>query len=176
MNCYREIVKNKIETHLNILIGQPLIISNRASNMQMFGFGKWVVATRGESRKVGEYALHLQCAWRIVSSNEILVGSSDMYYPNGNPDVEQEDWDWDVVGKNRCDEQINFFLEQQVGNQLILKNIIADEVGSLTLLFKKDIKLEVFPNNSLSDEHWRFFKSGTDESHFVFSGNGIEIE
>ena len=31
--------------------------------------------------EVAEYALHIQCSWRIVKGNKILVGSGDFYSP-----------------------------------------------------------------------------------------------
>jgi hypothetical protein len=167
-------MKDQIETNLRVLIGQPLVSVTRAANMQMFGFGKWVDAIEGEARKVGEYALHLQCVWRVVSSNRIIVAQRDMYYPLGDPETEPEHWMWDRQGANRCDERTKRLITQYTNCPLIVESIVADEIGGLSLLFSEGIKLEVFPDDSLPDEYWRFFKPGTEENHFVVSGEGVE--
>lgn len=169
-------MKHEIETHLNILIGQPLISATRAARMQMFGFGNWIDALEGEPRKVGEYALHLQCAWRVTFKDKIFVAQNDMFYPNGDYENEPENWYWDVSEKNRCDEKMKELIIQQKNCRLIVEKINADEFGSLRLLFNESYSLEVFPNNSLPDEFWRFFRPSTEENHFIVGGNGIEFE
>ncbi len=48
--------------------------------MQWFAFGdqREVITRSGETKVVGEYALHVQCPWRIVRGDEIVVGSRDL--------------------------------------------------------------------------------------------------
>jgi len=167
-------MKEQIEITLSVLIGQPLVSAVRAANMQMFGFGKWVNATHGEDRKVGEYALHLQCAWRIVKSNRILVAQRDMYYASGDCNEEPEGWEWDKAGANRCDERTKQLIAEHVDGPLVVESVEADYVGSLRLVFSKGVMLEVFPDDSLGEEHWRFFKSATEDKHFVVYDEGIE--
>ena len=169
-------MKDKIESHLKVLIGQPLISANRAASMQMFGFGIWVDAVDGEPIKVGEYALHLQCAWRITSKDKIFVGQNDIFYPRGDPEFEPEDWNWDVTGANRCDEKTNVLINRHIDCPLIVEKITADEFGSLCLQFSDNFRLDIFPDNSLPEEFWRFFKHSKEENHFVVYGNGIEFE
>ena len=169
-------MKNEIENYLNSLIGKPLISANRAASMQIFGFGTWVDAHEGESRKVGEFAIHIQCPWRITSEDKIFVAQSDMFYPKGDYESESEDFDWDVNGNNRCDERTSELIEQTINLPLIVKELSADKFGSLNLKFSKNFSLEIFPSDSLPEEFWRFFKSGTNDNHFVVCGNGIEFE
>lgn len=60
-----------IEAALAPLVGLPLWASGRAGDLQWFQFGAKhaVVAqsgsAKGTERTVGDYALHVQCAWRI---------------------------------------------------------------------------------------------------------------
>ena len=65
------------------LVGRSLWDSTRAADMEMFQFGKRVTDRdfRGQTRTVGELALHLSCAWRIVSSGRVFVGDSDLWAP-----------------------------------------------------------------------------------------------
>ena len=169
-------MKNEIESYLISLIGQPLIGASRAASMQMFGFGNWVDTVDGEIRKVSEYALHLQCAWRITSKDKIFVGQNDMFYPSGNYETEPKNWNWDVTGNNRCDEKTDELIDQHVDCPLIVEKITADEFGSLNLQFSENFRLEIFSDNSLPEEFWRFFKPTNEENHFVVGGNGIEFE
>jgi hypothetical protein len=96
-----------------------------------------------------------------------------MYYPAGDPETEPEDWEWDEEGANRCDERTRQLMAKHVECPLIVESVIADDVGGLSLIFSEGVKLEVFPDNSLPDEYWRFFRPGAEEEHFIVSGEGI---
>src|SRR6266705_2143807 len=98
----REIVKRA----LSPLTGMPLWVGHRAGDMQMFQLGERRSAKnhRGEISELGEYALHLQCAWRIRGEEGILVGSGDLYYPKGDSDDIPKDFDWQK--ENRRDERL----------------------------------------------------------------------
>lgn len=51
---------------------------------------------------------------------------------------------------------------------MIITEVGADEIGGLYISFDSGIKLEVFPNDSLEDEFWRFIEfNGQDSEHFV---------
>ena len=43
-------------------------------------------AAKGAERTVGDFALHVQCAWRIAGPNGIVAASRDRYVPAGDPD------------------------------------------------------------------------------------------
>jgi hypothetical protein len=68
---------------LKRLIGKRLWAANRAGEMATFQIGdrQTVRKFRGDMVEVGEYALHVQCPWRITRGLDIVVGSSDLYYP-----------------------------------------------------------------------------------------------
>ena len=92
------------------LQGLPLWDWGRAANLIWFEFGARRTVTghtRNEQRVVGEWALHVQCAWRLTSPSGIEVAYQDIYYPassEGNMDLDE--FDWDRQGKNRCDEKL----------------------------------------------------------------------
>ena len=67
--------------YINLLIGEPLSEIGRAANMLWMGFGKDVKTTnlKGQERTVSEYALHVQCAWRMIYKKEIIIGNNDFY-------------------------------------------------------------------------------------------------
>jgi hypothetical protein len=167
-------MKKHIEEALQPLIGLPLWQSYRTcSTLQGFSFGSrhTVPKHKGGTKEIGDYALHVECAWRIVGPEGIEVASRDRYYPAGDPDCEPPDFDWEQPGATRCDEKIKAFFEQYTDSSLRVLGLEADSVGSLRLELSGEFKLELFPDDSLVDEHWRFFSDG---EHFVVTGQGIK--
>ncbi len=169
-------MKEQIEETLQCLLGLPLWGASRASDLQSFQFGdRGTVSTRRRGTKeVGEYALHVQCAWRIAGKDGIVVASRDRYYPAGNPDEFPPDFEWDYPGVNRCDERVAALFSETVNSPLTVEAIQADNAGSISLTLRGGYKLEVFPDDSLPGEHWRLFQPSIKTEHFVITGLGIE--
>jgi hypothetical protein len=109
-------VKERVEEALTPLIGMPLWGAHRAADLQVLKFGKrHLVPQRDKMVEVGEYALHLQCAWRIAGRDRIVVGSRDVYIPPGNPEDVPSDFDWEKA--NLRDDQLdNLLLSIQIAN------------------------------------------------------------
>jgi hypothetical protein len=42
------------------------------------------------------------------------------------------------------------------------------------LALSEEFMLDVFPDDSLPGEHWRFFQPGREAPHFVVSGGGSD--
>lgn len=158
-------MKDLIEAELGILIKQPLIDIGRAGNLLWISFGKELFITdkNGCKKSKRKYALHIQCAWRIVNDSRIIVGSRDFYTPRtglGNISFE-----WDNPGVNRFDEKIEEL--QDLSRSTIVEGVVADEFGGLKIIFDSGIRLEIFPDESLEDEFWRFIIAGETSKHFV---------
>ncbi len=168
-------MKEQIQKALNILIGEPLWSSGRAADLEWFQFGqrRTVKNVRGEAKQVGEYALHVQCAWRIRLRGKVIVGSRDLYYrPEENTD-QPPDFDWDVQGANRRDQRIQQLFQNET-RQFVVRAVEVGEAGSFTIILDDDYALDVFLDDSLSGEHWRIFKPYSEEPHFVVTGDGVE--
>ncbi|NOK62707.1 MAG: hypothetical protein GFH27_549293n48 [Chloroflexi bacterium AL-W] len=128
--------------------------------MFQFGDSHKVVDRQGQPHEFSAYVLHLRCAWRIVGLSGIVVASCDTYYPSSDKPLEDayaDDFAWGQQGANRCVESIR-----------------ADAVGSLWIQLESEYALEVFPDDSLGKELWRFFEPHTKNKHFVVMGSGIE--
>jgi hypothetical protein len=167
-------MKEEIKRSLDPLIGMPLWSSGRAADLAWFSFGlRRKVATPGRTKEVGEYALHLQCAWRIRRGDRVVVGSRDLYYPAEETDDPVEDFDWDVQGANRRDKRIAELFQHET-RQFMVRNVEVGEAGAFTISFDDEYALDVFPDDSLGDEHWRIFKPSAEEPHFVVTGEGLE--
>lgn len=170
-------MKAKIEEALHCLIGLPLWNASRAADLESFQLGTRhiVPSHRGGTKEVGDYALHVQCAWRIVGAEGIVVASRDRYYPAGNPDEDPPDFEWYRSGTNRCDEQVAMFFKNKTNTPLVVEAIQADPVGSLRLTLNNEFALEVFPDDSLAGEHWRLFQPFNDNDHFVVTGLAVKL-
>jgi hypothetical protein len=170
-------MKKQVQKALEVLIGQPLWSSGRAADLEWFQFGqrRTVKNTRGDTKEVGEYALHVQCAWRIRHGDQVVVGGRDLYYPPEQSDNPTEDFEWDVQGANRRDKRIAELFQNETRQFLVLE-VEVGEAGAFTIIFDDAHALDVFPDDSLGDEHWRIFKPSTEEPHFVVTGRGLRAE
>lgn len=172
-------MREAIRSQIGKLIGLNLQYAGRASNLFWLGFGELISVTRrGKTEELAEYALDIQCSWRIIKDNKILVGSRDFYSPRTGWNEENDDFDWDVQGNNRFDERIESFIEN-TKEHVAVERVEPDEVGGLKIFLSQGYLLEVFPDTSEDDEYsefWRFFNQRENSPHFVVTGNGIENE
>jgi len=167
-------MREQVQKALDILIGKPLWSSGRAADLEWFAFGerRTVKGFRGVVKEVGEYALHVQCAWRIRHGDQMVVGSRDLYVPAEESEDEPEDFNWDAQGANRRDKRIAELFQNET-RQFLVKQVQVGEAGSFTISFDGEYALDVFPDDSLRDEHWRIFQPSSDVPHFVVSGSGL---
>jgi len=164
----------EIEAALASLIALPLWSSGRAADVQWFQFGaqRVIHGRLGAPRVVGEFALHVQCAWRLAGPEGIVVASRDRHVPAGDPDAEPPGWRWDVPGANRSDERCAAWFATRAA--ACVERVTADAFGGLRVALTGGVTLEVFPDDSLDREHWRYFQPATEEPHFVVTGAGVE--
>lgn len=167
-------VRQRIEQATAGLPGKALWKCSRAADMAVFHLGKRSDVTDRHSKivQVGEYALNVQCAWRIARKDKVVVGSGDLYYPADfmTEDI-PPDFDWDK-GPNRRDELLRLLFADDT-QQFIVRRVGVGVAGSLNITMDDDLSLEIFPNDSLRDEYWRLLRPGSQDAHFVVSGNGI---
>jgi hypothetical protein len=172
----RDIMKTQIENAAAVLIGKSMWKCTRAADLASFQFGSRskVPGFRNTIKEVGEFALHVQCAWRIAREDRVIVGSRDLYYPadsSGDEEIPPEfDWDRDP---NLRDKQVqSLFADDTV--EFTVLSVEAGAAGSLSISLSGNLFLHIFPYDSLSHEHWRLFDPRTDSPHFVVTGSGIE--
>src|SRR5574344_1426231 len=141
-----QIMTGLIEEKLKVLINQPLLDIGRASNLLWLSFGERVVTInrKGNEIQKGKYALNVQCAWRLTQNSRIIVASKDIYLPKTG--LEYDSFNWEEYGNNRFDERISSF----------------------KIDFEFGVKFELFPDDSLEEEFWRFIINGNKSEHFVY--------
>jgi hypothetical protein len=153
-------MKSEIEAQLEILVGQPLVGSHGAGDMESFHFGEAVVPWRdrsGAERLESRYSLHVQCSWRIVHQSTLLVGYSDYFEARTDlaPPAEPE-----ASGNTLRDQLLEAFYRERSDRGRVVTGQSASEVGDLRLTFDDGHVLEIFPDASLAgEEHWRLIDS-----------------
>lgn len=180
--------KHLILKHTAPLIGLKWAIARRAADMRVLHFGQITAGEkrtpRGSTRQFsqGEYALHIQCPWRIESLDGIVTGRTDLFEP---ADAEAEiDWDtWDYEEEeNLQDRQIGKLLggyddgTRSFVNQterFVVEEILADQFGGMTITLSGNYRIVLFPSGS-QGEDWRLFQPNNLNSHFVICGGRIE--
>ena len=149
----------------------------RAADMLTLQFGETRTRLSPVSgrRDVGEYALHIQCPWRLTEGTRLVVGSGDLHTP-ANPDADRETWNWDVVGATWWDRRIEAFFAER-SESLEVQDIIVDSFGGFRLLCS-GVTLEVFPSASAAPhdvfELWRLLQPSASTEHFVVRTIGRE--
>jgi len=171
-------IQHQVESVTAPLVGMPLWDAGRAADLLWLAFGhrRTIQDFQGKPREVGEYALHVQCAWRFVQDETVLAGNRDFYYPRGYKDPKDEiprGFNWDVQGANRCDEALAALFADGA-RQYVVMRVQPGQAGELALLLEGGLTLQIFPNDSLVGEHWRLFRPGSDAPHWVYIGNGLE--
>ena len=92
-------MREQIQKALDSPVGMALWSSGRAADLEWFQFGqRRTVTARNGTKEVGEYALHIQCGWRIRCGDQVVVGGRDLYYPPEGSDGPMDDFDWNVQG------------------------------------------------------------------------------
>ena len=157
-----------VEQALTPLLGLPLRTFGRAAGLLWMHFGQMrrIPSHRGGTKQVGDWALHVQCAWRLCRQEQIEMASLDYYYNF------KGDWleDWDKPGNSRFDVIATALMTRWQWHPLLVQLLTTDEVGGFSLYLTEGYRLDVYPNHSGGQafgEYWRLFEPGTNHEHFV---------
>ena len=169
---------NKTIMEISNLKGEKFWQISRGGSMAGLGFGEKIdyKAKIGKSdlgeNVVSKYAIHISGFFRITHQGKIVLSKDDMFRPNSQilkDDFDEENFEWDVEGNNKFDEQKAVFYD----NELMVKDIIMNEIGDLKIVLSNDFCIEVFIDTSEDEECWRFFEIGNSEKpHIVITGCG----
>lgn len=164
----------QISKSLLALVGLPLSIARDAGSMKNFQFGSVSPLPSGKGT-IGEFALHIQCPWRIVSSESIVTGSADSSEPSEvGEDVDLNDGQKGNLQRKRLGDLLHTYDAithswVNTTGELVVQSVLVDDFGGLELELSGGFRLQVFPDRS-SGEDWRFFAPGNEEKHVVISG------
>lgn len=166
--------------HLKPLIGLKLSIARRAASMSNFQFGE---IRKVDGGTVGEYALHVDCPWRLEGPHGIVTGWLDLWEPaeEGDDDFGWQTWTEekkDNLQEKRLHKLLSGYDEQtlsvvNVTDKLEVEDIQTDAYGGAVLRLSGGYRLVVFPARSRCED-WRIFQPQNDGPHFVVAGGKIE--
>lgn len=163
------------------LLGLPLWAAGRAATMLWLQFGARVSAPtkRDPTRITGEFALHLQCPWRISGRDGIVTGSGDMFVC-ADPNAPESSFDPGRPGNAVADMRLRDWIGSHANCPLVVVGIDIDRCGGLRLQLTELFSFEAFPCsiglNEDASEHWRFLRPGDDSPHVVMRGSRGEHE
>lgn len=175
-------VEERVRQELQKLVGLELAATARAADLRGFHFGE-LRPYRG--RTVGEFALHVQCAWRIEGPDGILAGRSDLWEPT--EELRGDDfkrWDYERAG-NLQDKRIAEWLGHQdpragacldSENPPVVLAARATPFGGAEIDLSGGYRLTLFPAGSVGED-WRLFRPGNDDEdapHVVVAGGRVE--
>ena len=127
---------DKLNEHLQTIIGKQLDALNMACEMMMFSFEK--------------YELHARCLARIICKNDVLVTTLD--YQSWDGEKEENNDEWYFVEQNR---------DKIVGGTVTSVNVNA--LHDVTIVLDNSISIELVVMNGYhhfdnEQEQWVFFK------------------
>lgn len=170
-------LKEQVRFALRPLLSTRLINIGRTHTIEWIIFSpeKFTVNEDTKEHPNIEYALHIQCTWRIRGEEGILVASDDLYFPVDDTSYHNlDEFDWTLQGSNRLDEITSQFLQRITNDIITVLSVEADNIGGLCIELSDGYSIDIFPANSLNGEFWRFFNRFSNEEHFVMTGKGIE--
>jgi hypothetical protein len=162
---------------LQPLVGLPLSIVRNVVGMRVFHFGE-IRPHHGGKGTVGEYALHVQCPWRLVGVDGLITGSADRDEPPRlGAKIDRSD------PQNGCLQDVRLAAllggfdpvthsHTNVTEGLVVITVGADGFGSAEISLSGEIRLQLFPDGSL-EEDWRFFETSDQGAHFVIEGGRV---
>ena len=169
----------EMRRQLKALVGLKLSIARRAADMRVLHFGRVRRLTRGS---IGQFALHIQCDWRMEGPGGIITGRDDLWtLPNG--ELSPKGWNYEH-GNNLQDVRLGEVLRGydkrtrsyvNRTKQLVVEKIWASRFGDATLSLSGGYRLVISPMEA-TGEAWRLFVPCRDEPHFVVCANGMDEE
>jgi hypothetical protein len=170
LNANQAATRQQMIVALSQLIGLPLAAARRAADMRTFQFGTLRPVDRGS---VGDFALHVQCPWRIEGPEGIVTGRLDLWEPLEDKAPFDENWDYDK-SPNLQDACLQRWLAHNEAS-LIVKAVDADDFGGAAVSLGQGFVLRLFPAGTRG-ENWRLFQPKTGAPHLVVSGGVVELD
>lgn len=165
---------NEAISRLNDLVGKKIRYIGRCLEIVWIGFGDTVIrkSLRGEEDFVAERSLHIQCPFRLIDENEIILGYDDLFTSNNkeNPRV-----DLNIYNSTIFDTKCDYINSSDYIDKKVV-DVKLSPFGDLSIRLE-NFEIQTFAADSNGeDEVWRLFKTGIDEEHLVVYSNRIDLE
>jgi hypothetical protein len=157
-------VQSRIQQALDKLLGLQLSQTRRAAELRIFHFGR--ITTR-DDQSWGEWALHIQCSWRVEGNVGLVTGKGDLWEPLEPLSATRiKEWNYHTDG-NMQDAKLSELLGSAIpvkagyaknsGRALHVETVSAARCGGFTIGLSGGYELVAFTDRSVS-ECWRLFK------------------
>jgi hypothetical protein len=170
LNANQPAMRQELIAALSQIIGLPLTAARRAADMRTFQFG---VLRTVDGGSVGDFALHVQCPWRIEGPDGLVTGRLDLWEPVENNAPFDENWGYEK-SPNLQDARLEWWLAENDGF-LVVRGVDADEFAGAAIRFDRGFVLRMFPAGTRGED-WRLFRPKTGAPHLVISGGRVEPE
>lgn len=162
----------------DVLIGLRLSIIRRAADMLVLHFGKVRAHPSGDGT-VGDYALHVQCPWRLDGPKGTVTGRDELWVYAG-PGEQPSGWthedgfslqDRKFAGLFARDELTRSWVNES--DRFAVVAAKQTEHGDVIIELANRYAFRLFPASSRG-EAWRLFAPES-ESHLVFPASGSDF-
>ena len=161
----------------DVLIGLRLSIVRRAADMLVLHFGDVRAHPSGEGT-VGDYALHVQCSWRLDGPAGTVTGQGDLWEYAG-PGERPRNWSYDDGHSLQDQRFASLFARDErtrswvnESDRFIVRAAHQSHRGDVALELSAHHAILLFPAAS-KGEAWRFFAPGSDH-HLVFPAPAMD--
>ncbi|TDD65048.1 hypothetical protein [Actinomadura rubrisoli] len=107
--------------------------------------------------------LHIQCPFRVLHDEQLVLGSDDMSYPGKRRSDSDAEESYKSMFDRKC-AALNKIIEEAEPRVM---DIDLRSGGALELRLTLSLQVQVFPDCSGKVEMWRFFVRG-DDDHTVY--------
>jgi len=148
------------------LVGTPCTEFGRAADLVWVLFGNRITWHNhaGKATERSEFALHVQCPFRITRDNDIVLGSADL---------DEVIADEDRVQLNTDRAQVTVFdskaadLNSSMGLSRVTRAVVSS-VGDVVIDLESGLALHAFVVSSVDSEAWRLLSFADPQFTFVF--------
>jgi hypothetical protein len=169
-NANQRATRQQVIEVLSQLVGLRLTVARRAADMRTFQFGDLRPVDRGT---VGEFALHVQCPWRIEGPIGIVTGRLDLWEPLDEQVPYDEKWHYDESPNLQDARMEHWFAENKAA--LVVKDVDADDYGGAAIILEQGYVVRLFPAGTRGED-WRLFRPKTDIPHLVICAGAVESD
>ena len=160
--------RNKITVNLNRIVNKKLSYFRRSLDLVCIGFGDLTLEYDRHNNKcfVGEYALHIQCPFRVIKNDEIVLNSNDIYL---SP---EQDGIANLDDQNSC--LFDFNAKALELDNEVVTGVCLNDNNDL-FVFTQNYLIQVFVISN-ECEAWRFFEIKSDEPHIIVDEDGLSFD
>jgi hypothetical protein len=175
VQAYTRCVKTEIETALSPLVGLELIAISPPGDAEWLTFGRHGDSEPSDT-ELAPFALRIECAWRLLSSDAVVTGNADNARP-ASTDTADDALESSLTESFLLNTRHQEFREKIQRTPYSVLGVEADRYGGVRMELSFGCALEIFPSASTDGDElelWRVFQPGLDYSHFVVSTMGVD--